>query len=141
MIIKASGNNSSPFYLQKNSLNLGFIPQNEKCQYYYMKVYKGQEGEILLNNKRWNGMLISQIINKNKNDDISNTKIYPECNKNINLSKHYLQFDEYNKKTSFNSNNTKDCNDNCYLLVTYYSDQHINFVNITGNEYTLLTRV
>lgn len=86
-------------------------------------------------------MLISQIINKNKNDDISNTKIYPECNKNINLSKHYLQFDEYNKKTSFNSNNTKDCNDNCYLLVIYYSDQHINFVNITGNEYTLLTRV
>lgn len=52
MIIKASRNNSSPFYLQKNSLNLGFIPQNEKCQYYYMKVYKGQEGEILLNNKR-----------------------------------------------------------------------------------------
>ena len=140
MIIKASGNNSSSFYLQKNILNLGFIPQNEKCQYYYMKVYKGQEGEILLNNKRLNGMLISKIINKN--DDISNIKIYPGCQKNINLSNdNYLQFDEYNKKTSFNSNNTKDCKDNCYLLVTYYSDQHNNNINITGNEYTLLTRV
>ena len=142
MIIKASGNNSSSFYLQKNILNLGFIPQNEKCQYYYMKVYKGQEGEILLNNKRLNGMLISQIKNKNKNDDIIDIKLYPECNKNINLSNNnYLHFDEYNKKTSFNSNNTKNCKDNCYLLVTYYSDQHNSYVNITGNEYTLLTRV
>jgi len=86
MIIKASGNNSSPFYLQKNILNLGFIPRNVKCQYYYMKVYKGQEGEIILNNKRLKGMLISKIININKNDDILNTNIYPECNKNINLS-------------------------------------------------------
>ena len=87
MIIKVSGNNSSPFYLQKNILNLGFIPQNQKYQYYYMKIYKGQEGEIILNNKRLNGMLISQIINKNNNHDISNIKIYPKYDNNINSLK------------------------------------------------------
>ena len=139
-IIKVSGNNNSPFYLQNNILNLGFIPKNEICQYYYMKVYKGQEGEILLNNKRLNGMLISKIINKNENDDILNITIYPECNKNIELSNEYLQFDEYNKKLSFNSSNTNDCENDCYLLVTYYSNQH-NYLNITGNEYTLLSRI
>jgi len=140
MIIKISGNNSSSFYLQNNILNLGFIPKNELCQYYYMKVYKGQEGEIVLNNKRLNGILISQIINKKEEDNISNIKIFPECNSNINISKSYLQFDEFNKKLSFNSSNTKECEDNCYILVTYYSEQH-NYLNITGNEYTLLTRV
>ena len=139
MIIKISGNNSSSFYLQNNILNLGFIPKNELCQYYYMKVYKGQEGEIILNNKRLNGVLISQIINKREADNISDIKIFPECN-NINLSKGYLQFDEFNKKLSFSSSNTKECEDNCYLLVTYYSEQH-KYLNITGNEYTLLTRV
>ena len=49
MIIKISGDNSSAFYLQNNILNFGFIPKNEIYQYYYMKVYKGQEGEIVLN--------------------------------------------------------------------------------------------
>ena len=140
MTIKISGNNSSSFYLQKNILNLGFIPKDELCQYYYMKVYKGQEGEILLNNKRLNGMLLSKIINWNEKDNISNIKNYPECKKIINLSNQYLQYDEYNKKVSFNSSNTNDCGDNCYLLVTYYSEQH-NYINITGNEYTLLTRI
>ena len=140
MIIKISGNNSSSFYLQNNILNLGFIPKNQLCQYYYMKVYKGQEGEIILNNKRLNGVLISKIINKNEIDNIPNIEIFPECNNNNNLLKEYLQFDEYNKKLSFNSSNTKKCEDNCFLLVTYYSEQH-NYLNITGNEYTLLTRV
>ena len=139
MIIKISGNNSSSFYLQNNILNLGFIPKNQLCQYYYMKVYKGQEGEIILNNKRLNGVLMSKIINKNEIDNIPNIEIFPECNNNINLPKEYLQFDEYNKKLSFNSSNTKECEDNCYLLVTYYSEQH-NYLNIAGNEYTLLTR-
>ena len=101
VIIKVSGNNYSPFYLQNNILNLGFIPKNEICQYYYMKVYKGQEGEILLNNKRLNGKLISKIINKNENDDILNITIFPECNnKTINLSNEFLLFNEYNKKLS-----------------------------------------
>ena len=139
-IIKITGNKSSPFYLQKNSLNLGFIPKNELCQYYYMKVYKGQEGEIILNNKRLNALLTSKIINKNENDDISNINIFPECGKNINLPKEYLTFDEYKKKLSFDSSKTKDCEDSCYLLVTYYSAEH-NYLNITGNEYTLLSRV
>jgi len=140
VIIKVSGNSYSPFYLQNNILNLGFIPKNEICQYYYMKVYKGQEGEILLNNKRLNGMLISKIINKNENDDILNITIYPECNQTINLSNEFLQFEEYNKKLSINSSNTNICENDCYLLITYYSDQH-NYINITGNEYTLLSRI
>jgi len=140
MIIKISGNNSSSFYLQNNILNLGLIPKNELCQYYYMKIYKGQEGEIILNNKRLNGVLISKIINKNDADIIPNSELFPECNKNINLPKEYLQYDEYNKILSFNSSNTKECEVNCYLLITYYSEQH-NYLNITGNEYTLLTRV
>jgi len=140
VINKVSGNNYSPFYLQNNILNSGFIPKNEICQYYYMKIYKGQEGEILLNNKRLNGMLISKIINKNENEDILNITIYPECNQTINLSNEFLRFNKYNKKLSFNSSNTDNCVNDCYLLITYYSDQH-NDLNITANQYTLLSRI
>ena len=141
MIIKISGDNSSAFYLQNNILNYGFIPKNEIYQYYYMKVYKGQEGEIVLNNKRLNGKLISKIISINETDNIPNIDLFLKYDNNIKLPNESLQFDEYNKKVSFNSSNTKECEDNCYMLVTYYSEQNNNSLNIIGNEYTLLTRV
>ena len=56
MIVKVSGNNS-PFYLQKNILNLGFMPINTFNHYYYMEIFKGEEGEIMLHNKIHNGYL------------------------------------------------------------------------------------
>ena len=67
MIVKIIQNNNTPFYLQRNQLNLGFIPIEIDCYYYYMEVFKGEEGEIILFNKRQNGILISKIIEKNNN--------------------------------------------------------------------------
>ena len=92
-------------------------------------------------NKRLNGKLISKIININETDNIPNIDLFLKYDNNIKLPNESLQFDEYNKKVSFNSSNTKECEDNCFILVTYYSEQNKNSLNIAGNEYTLLTRV
>ena len=52
MIVRIIQNNSSPIYLQKNQLNLGFIPNEIDYNYYYVEIFKREEGEIILFNKR-----------------------------------------------------------------------------------------
>ena len=102
MIVKVSGN-SSPFYLQKNNLNLGFMPINTSNHYYYMEVFKGEEGEIMLHNKIHNGHLSFEIINKiniTENDIIIDSgKLFPKYDdKNISLLNKY---NDYSKKLNF----------------------------------------
>ena len=64
MIVKVIEDYSTPIYFQKNELNIGFIPSSVSYQYYYMEIFKGEQGEIILNNKRYNGMLFSRLIPK-----------------------------------------------------------------------------
>ena len=139
MIVKINHDNSHPFYLQKNSFNLGFMPKDVEYQYYYMEVYKGQEGEIILHNKRIYGQLIGKIIKKNGINDISNNKLFPKYNE-FNSSKENLEFDEYKKELRFYSFQTNGCEEGCYLLLTYYCE-NLKFLNSTGAEYTLLNRI
>ena len=61
---KISQNNSTPLYLQKDQLNSGFLPIGLNFYYYYMEVFKGEEGEIILFNKWQNGRLISKILKR-----------------------------------------------------------------------------
>ena len=61
IIVRVIGDNSTFYYLQRNYLNLEFILSEEKTQYYYMEVYKNEEGEIMLHDKRKNGKLVSII--------------------------------------------------------------------------------
>ena len=141
MIVKVSGN-SLPFYLQKNNLNLGFMPINTSHHFYYMEVFKGEEGEIMLYNKIHNGYLSFEIINKNKvteNDIIINPgRYFPNYDdKNVSL---FNKYNAFTKKLNFSYNETEYCENGCYLLITYYSPE-INLTNITGIEYTLLARI
>ena len=46
MITQVIGDYLTP--IQKNILNLGFIPANLSYQYYYMEIFNGEEGEIML---------------------------------------------------------------------------------------------
>ena len=63
IIVRVIGDNSTFYYLQRNYLNLEFILSEEETQYYCMEVYKNEEGEILLHDKRKNGKLASIIFN------------------------------------------------------------------------------
>ena len=149
IITKVLGEYKSPIYFQKNQLNIGFIPSNISYQYYYMEVFEGESGEIMLNNKRYNGMLFSKLIPKNDINEIdifNSSEFYPkkENENNSSLSdNYYLEFNEIFQKISFHYNNTNLCTDGCYLLITYFSIyfNKSNNSNIKGTEFTLLGRI
>ena len=135
MIVQISQNNTTPFYLRKNQLNLGFIPKIFDYNYFYMEVFKGEEGEIMLFNKRQNGILISKIIPKI--DLIPKIKEFPS--KDINLNNN-LSFYIYNQKLSFNSTHTQMCDNGCFLLITYYSNISKS-LELDGTEFSILSRI
>ena len=118
--------------LQKDNINKGFITSSTKYQYYYMKVFEGEEGEIMLHNKRTNGRLFGEII-RNNTIDIYNKNNYP-------IEESNLTFNEYTLKIKYNFSDTEDCQDGCYLLVTYYQE-NLQYINtVVGYEFTLLVR-
>ena len=51
--------------LAKNNLNFGFLTSKSTYQYYYTEVLKGEEGELMLHNKRLYGVLYAKIVDKN----------------------------------------------------------------------------
>ena len=131
MIVKVTGNYTSYSYLQKNKLNLGFMPIDITEQHYYMEVFKGEEGEIMLNNKWQNGKLSGVIIDKEK---INKNDLQQVRNNND------LIFNEYSQKLTFTSNDTLSCEKGCYLLINYYS-KIFDLTNLIGTEFTLLSKI
>ena len=141
MIVKIFQDNSSPNYLIKNQLNLGFIPIKIDHYYYYMEIFKGEEGEIMLFNKRQNGILISEIKEKNNNNNIiPGVDEFPKYNESDLLSNKYLEFNIYNQKLKFNSSHTEKCEKSCFLLITYYSNISKS-LEINGTEFSILSRI
>ena len=121
------------------------MPINHRNHYYYMEAYKGEEGEIMLHNKRHNGILIAELIEKKYTDEfniLNNVNIFPNNNKKDEFLNNidYLQFNEYSQKLSFNFSQTNKCVKGCYLLINYYCPD-FGMDNIEGSEYTLLSRV
>ena len=138
MIINIIQGNSTSIHLQKNQLNSGFIPKNIDYYYYYMDISKGEEGEIVLFNKRQNGILMSKIIPWVPS--IPGVDAFPKYNENNLLSSDYSKFSIYNQKLSFNSSYTERCEYGCFLLITYYSNISKS-LEINGTEFSILSRI
>ena len=130
VIVRVIGDNSAFYYLQRNFLNLEFILSEEEAQYYYMEVYKNEEGEIMLHDKRKNGKLACKIFNQER---------FPNISDFIHDINEFDEFDKYSQKLSFNTTDCKNLNNKCYLLITYIDS--CNLVNAIGSEYTILTRI
>ena len=111
----------------------GFMPNNIEKQLFYMEVFKNEEGEILLNNKMFNGTLISKIISKKLVGD--NIIEYFQNDDND-----LLKFNSYSQKLKFNSSKTNNCEEGCYLLITYLS-KAFKIGKITGTEFSLSCRI
>ena len=127
--------NTSISILEQNNLNFGFITSNIEHQYYYMEIFKDQEGEIMLHSKRTRGILYGKLISKDIKPDLDN---FPK-----NESNSTLKFNQHNLKLYFNYEDTLTCDNGCYLLITYYKEN--NYTNekkyLIGYEYTILARV
>ena len=124
--------------LEKNALNFGFLTTNTTYQYYYTEVFNGEEGELILHNKRFDGILNGIIIEKSKleEDDLTNISIYPNSSSKellLDYNPHYLQL-KYNYK------NTSRCINGCYLLITYERLPITSDIPLVGYEFTILSR-
>ena len=138
MIVKIIEDHSSPSSLKKDELYFGFIPKNISYLYYYVEVFNEEKGEVVLFNKRQNGILISKIINKG--ETIPSIGEFPDYEKYKNSPQELLNFNEYDQKLSYNSSDTKKCVKGCYLLISYYSNSSGD-LNIIGSEFSLLNRI
>jgi len=125
--------------LEKDALNYGFMTTQSTYQYYYMEVFQGEEGQIMLHNKRFYGQLIAKIVNKTEIsewqlDDIS---IYPkESLKDSN----YLKYHQNSLQLNYDYKDTLKCFEGCYILITYEQIKCEGYYPKIGYEFTLLSR-
>ena len=123
--------------LKKDALNYGFITSKNKYQYFYMEVFTGEEGELMLHNKRLYGELHAKIIHKNEinEEDLNNPEKYPnETENNLVYNPHSLQL-------KYNNQNTINCSDGCYILITYEQKLSKGNFPLIGYEFTILSRI
>ena len=120
--------------LRKNILNLGFTTSKKENQYYYLEVLKGEEGEIMLHNKRLDGEL-SGVIKPKSNINPYDKDVYSKVDKNI-----QLKFDFNTLKLNFKSYQTEQCEEGCYLFIIFSHDDY-DYTNTVAFEYTLLARI
>ena len=122
--------------LEKSALNFGFITSKTTHQYYYTEVLIGEEGELMLHNKRNYGILYAKIIDKNTINiiDLYNISIYP------NSINDELEYDHHYLRLKYNNSNEKNCPNGCYLLITYEQIKSLGEFPHVGYEFTILSR-
>ena len=117
------------YILQRDYINKGFIDTTQIDLYYYMEVFE-EEREIMLNSKRQSGEIFRLIKNK-EGIDPYNINEYIQNEKD-----NQLEVNEHTQKLSFNSEDTKNCKEGCYLFLTYYNENNQTQKPIIGYEYT-----
>jgi len=122
--------------LSKNNLNFGFITSNSTYQYYHAEILPGEEGELMLHNKRLYGVLHAKIVNKSEINNISDISEYPNGSDN----KDELEYNEHKLQLQFSYGNTQHCVNGCYLLITYKQINPKEDFPLIGYEYTILSR-
>ena len=125
--------------LQKNALNYGFLTSKTPYQYFYTEVFQGEEGELVLHNKRIYGRLYGRIVSKAdiSTEDLNNISIYPNNKEN---SSNILDFNYHTLQANFSYLNTSSCLDGCYLLITFEQTLSEGDFPLIGYEFTILTR-
>ena len=127
---------------EKDALTFGFLTSKTTFQYYYTEVFKGEEGELMLHNKRLYGVLHGKIIDKKDitRDNLNDISIYPkEIINETNTTN--LYYNPHRLQLNFSYINTSYCYDGCYLLITYEQKQKDNEnFPLIGYEFTILSR-
>ena len=126
--------------LEKNELNIHFTTSDNREQFNYMEVFKGEEGEIILDTKRKGGLLYAKIINRTMEIKNFTRKLFPE--NELKREKEYIVNNKTIQKLSFTSNDTDFCIDGCYLLMTFCSKNAFQeYSMIYGGVHTLLPKI
>ena len=123
--------------LQKDALNFGFVTSETVYQYFYTEVFQGEEGELVLHKKRVYGLLYGKIVDKSDISDLNDTSIYPnEDTDNTTV----LSYNYHSLQLNFSYENTTNCTEGCYLLITFKQRKPDGDYPLIGFEFTILTR-
>ena len=100
--------------IEKNALNFGFLTSNTNYQYYYTEVLQGEEGELILHNKRLYGVLYGKIVDKNETNkaSLNDTSFYPNATSNE-TEQIYLNYNQHLLKLNFSYHDTSHCFKGC----------------------------
>ena len=91
----------------------------------------------MLHKKRTYGLLYGKIIDKSEKDKLNDTRIYP--NENTDKTT-ILNYNYHTLKLNFSYENTSNCEDGCYLLVTFEQKGKLGETSLIGYEFSILTR-
>ena len=127
--------------IEKNALNYGFLTSETRYQYYYMEVFRGEEGELMLHNKRLYGILYAKVIEKKDINDteLNNISNYP-TNITSDIDSKYLDYNPHSLQLKYKFEDTSNCLDGCYILITYEQKLSEGDFPLIGYEFTLLSR-
>ena len=124
--------------LQKGAINYGFITTEINYQYFYFEVYNEEEGELMLHNKRFYGLLLAKIIPEEEinETDLYNSSIYPKDDTDSNI----LNYNPHSLKLQYSYKDTLNCTKGCFILVTYEQKKSEGNYPVIGYEFTILSR-
>ena len=91
----------------------------------------------MLHKKRTYGLLYGKIVDKSEKDKLNDTRIYPNENTDNTT---ILNYNYHTLKLNFSYLNTSNCEDGCYLLVTFEQKKANGHFPLIGYEFTILTR-
>ena len=117
-----------PTYLQKGQAKLDFVC-GDQFYYLYTDIGKNEIGEITINFLREFGYLWAKVVRKDQilpDEDANWRGIYRMPSKNWEDS---LPFNQYTKKLFVTSEDTSDCIEGCYLLISIQINQLGEYVN------------
>ena len=124
--------NGAPVYLEKNAVKQDILLGKER-KYYYLDIGKEEIGDITIDYKRGSGYIYGKIVKKNEKDKNPDWRGMYEFLK----EKGGLEYQTYLKKLFINYDDTKDCDDGCYLLLTV--ENSVNIENPENDEKKALT--
>ena len=125
----------APIYLSKNALRQDFLI-GDKRKYFYLDIGSGESGDITVNYKRSSGNIYAKIVKRDElaqadNADWRGIYNFPKTMENT------LRYETYLKKIIIQPENTIDCDQGCYVLITVQSS-NLRDVNYTDEKDALI---
>jgi len=121
----------APIYLAKNILKKDFLVGNHP-KYFYLDIGNEEMGDISINYKRSSGNIYASIVKKDKIKEEENATwrgiyTFPKSIENS------LRYETYLKKIFISPDDTKECTQGCYVLITVQSS-NVRDLNYTDEK-------
>ena len=119
-------NSTTPIYMEKNVIKEDVVYGNLH-KHYYFDIQKGEYGDITLDFKRGSGHIYVSVVPRELKTPMTNSNWrgvyhFPET------IQESLKYITYGKKIPILEENTKDCENGCYVLINIHSNMNLSHI-------------